>query len=599
MLCDVILHEREPALTLVRTEALLAFFETPTQTMMQRAYFQNLLATWFLLSIYTLDPVALDGVQRLTNGQALYLDTNVVYSLLRLNGPERYLFVQRILRRSARLGYQVCVTPWTIAEMQESVWLARGRLARERPSPHALAQLGIESDEEFRKGYRKLERDSGVDLDDFNSLPRHIERLLEDEGVIVVDDGCREIDAATDLFDDLISKLERHRKGPEKPRALQEHDVKHLLLMRLRRGGKRRRFSNVGCVLLSNHNGLCRCAETIREHAGDPPYAVSLARWAHVTRSLIPRTSNYDQTLALMHKTPAVRPSRFISQSEIAAAQERINDHQRKPEGSALEMILDSAFGWTPEPDDYMRTNGARSGGDPRHDMPGRAMIVELEGQVRELAKQLTHERHRHEVEQHKHIHQEDARREALGLERHNRIDADRKNERLQEHVNKLHEELTQLRSQNAAASALRRQVSPLEADVRRLEAARERQVRLERGLAGALAALAGLLVTIVPWATGLISGTLQVGLDACGAAWLLAIAVQLISSSGALRVRRALIDALASTATTIIEADGSAQKTQAPAASQTRSGRSAGSRKTQGPQETRRQHAASTDSAR
>jgi hypothetical protein len=252
-------------------------------------------------------------------------------------------------------------------------------------------------------------------------------------------------------------------------------------------------------------------------------------------------------------------------------------------------MMLDSALGGTPEPDDNsLRTDGT----------PGLARIVELQDQVRKLKNELADERHRHEVEQERHTRNEQARAEELHAEQRHRIDIGRKNKRLKKRVNRLHKELTLLRGVSSAADPLREQVISLEADVRRLEAARMRRARIWRGLAGALAALAGLLVATVPWATGLISGTLQVGLDACGAAWLLAIAVQLISSSGALRVCRALIGALASTATTIIEAGRSAQKTQAPAASQTRSGRSAGSRTTQGPQETRRQHAASTDSA-
>jgi predicted nucleic acid-binding protein len=574
-LCDAVLPEREPAVAAARTDALLMIFEKPTQTKMQRAYFENLLATWFLLSIYTLDPAALGAVQRLTNGQRLYLDTNVVYSLLRLNGPERYLFVERVLRRSARLGYQICVTSWTVTEMQESVWTARERLARERPSPHALADLDFESNEEFRKGYRKLERESGVNLDDYNALPRHIELLLEREGVVVMDDGCPEIDAAPDRFDEQISELERHRTGREKPRALQEHDVKHLSLMRLRRGGRRRRFSDVRSVLLSNDRVLCRCADAIREHPGEPPYAVSLTRWAHVTRSLIPRTSDYDKTLAQIHKTPAVRPSGLINQGEIAAAQERINEHHARPEGAALETMLNTALGGTPEPDNdyYGRPDGG--GADPRQDETGSTGIVELEDQVHERDRKLADERYQREIERDKHVRHEEALREELGIQRRGRIEAEEKSERLQKRVNELRKKPGPVRGERSGAGDLRQRVNQLEEEARRREVKRRHRTMVERRLAGSLAALAGLVVGIVPWASGLVGGDLPVAVDACCGVLLLVGGAVLIWGSGALGVCCALIGACTGTAATVFAAKRSEQHgTQTTVVSQPVAGR-------------------------
>jgi hypothetical protein len=562
-LCDAILPEREPAVAVARTAALLMFFEKPTQTKMQRAYFENLLATWFLLSIYTLDPAALGGVQRLTNGQRLYLDTNVVYSLLRLNGPERYLFVERVLSRSARLGYQICVTSWTITEMQESVWLARERLARERPSPHALADLDFESSEEFRKGYRKLERESGVNLDDYDALPRYIELLLGREGVVVLDDGCSEIDAAPDRFDEMISELERYRKGSEKPRALQEHDARHLLLMRLRRGDRRRCFADVGSMLLSNDYVLCRCAEAIREHPGEPPCAVSLTRWAHVTRSLIPRTIDYDKTLTQMHKTPAVRPSSIVKQGEIAAAQERINEHHKRPEGTALQTILNTAFdlGQEPDGDYYARATG---GGDPGHDEAGTAKIVELEAQLYAIGTQLADERYKREIEQDEHVRREKALREELSTQRRERIEAKEKIERLQKLVSEQREGLKALRDYRSTADDLRHHLEQREEEDRRLAAEHRQRSTLARWLAAALAALLGLVIGTVPWASGLIYGTLLVAIDTCGGAFLLVGAAVLICGSRALGIVCALVGMGTSTTATVIAA--TQQTTPAPA---------------------------------
>jgi hypothetical protein len=241
-------------------------------------------------------------------------------------------------------------------------------------------------------------------------------------------------------------------------------------------------------------------------------------------------------------------------------------------------MMLDSALGGTPEPDDNsLRTDGT----------PGLARIVELQDQVRKLKNELADERHRHEVEQERHTRNEQARVEELHAEQRHRIDIGRKNKRLKKRVNRLHKELTLLRGVSSAADPLREQVISLKADVRRLEAERVRRAKIWRRLAGALAALAGLLVATVPWATGLISGTLPIVLDGVGGAWLLAGAAVLVCGSRAVGVCCALIGALASTATTIIAADTPTQKSQVPAISQpssTNSSRPATSGTTQSP---------------
>jgi hypothetical protein len=511
--CDVMLPEREPALAIMRIETLVMFFEEPTQTQMQRHYFENLLATAYLLSVFTLDPAALDGVQRLTNGQRLYLDTNLVYSLLRLNGAERYLFVKRILNLSFRLGYQVCVTPWTLAEMQESVRLARERLARERPSPQDLADLEFESDEAFVRGYRKLERESGLNLDDYNALPRHIEQLLAREGIEIVDEGCQEIEAAADRFDEQISALERQRKGAEKPRPLQEHDVKHLMLMRLLRGSVRRRFSNVGYMLLSNDHALCRRAEADRERRGAPPCVISLAKWAHVTRSLVPRTNDFDKTLADMHRTPAVRPSSRVSQAEIVAAQARIGKHEKYSEAQTLLKMLNTALGGDETPD---AGNGQLDGNDAdaQRRKTETARIIELEGRVRELYKQAALELDRREAERTEHVRKEATRRHELDLERRRRTTFERQHNRLRERLERQSKQmLTRSPINNSAGVAALDRTLQMEHELEDIK----KQLKRSTWLIGALIALAGVAVGILPWASGLISGVWPFVADACG----------------------------------------------------------------------------------
>jgi hypothetical protein len=236
-------------------------------------------------------------------------------------------------------------------------------------------------------------------------------------------------------------------------------------------------------VLLSNDRVLCRCADAIREHPGEPPYAVSLTKWAHVTRSLIPRTIDYDKTLAQMHKTPAVRPSSIVKQGEIAAAQERINEHHKRPEGTALETVLNAAFGGGQEPDgdSYGRATG---GGDPRHDEPGTAKSVELEDQMHKLSTKLADQRYQREIAQDEHVRREKALRKELNIQRRERIEAEKKIEGLQELVREQREDLRALREYRSTVDDLRQHLEQREDEARRLAAEHRQRRTVARWLA-------------------------------------------------------------------------------------------------------------------
>lgn len=205
-------------------------------------------------------------------------------------------------------------------------------------------------------------------------------------------------------------------------------------------------------------------------------------------------------------------------------------------------MILDTALGGTQEPDkDNGRPNGSSSEG----------------GDV--------------------HVRHEEALREELGVERHRRLDTDEKNKRLKARTNKLRKALALLHGESTAAEAMRQQVSQLKGEILRLEAERLRRMRVERRSAGSLAALVGLLVGIVPWASGLTGSTLLVAVDACGGAFLLVGAAELIWGSPALVVCCALIGVGTSIVSTVISAySATEQKTQTTKVSQTGSGRPA-----------------------
>ncbi len=494
-----LLPARDARVMMIRADALVMFFEETTS--MQSQYFENLLATAYLMSVFTVDPAVLPGVWRLTNGQRLYLDTNLVYKLLQLNGPEEYLAIRRVLDLSFRLGYQVCITPWTLTEMQESVRRARLRLARRGPSPQNLAPLAAESatDELFIKASRRMQRETGLSLDHFFDLHEKLEQLLEAAGIDVVSEGCRTIDDGdVDHLEDLIAALERGRDGDEKPRPVQEHDVKLKLLVESLRGPEPRRFSDVGYIVLTNDHALTRFAEASLDHTTGLPFAVSLHRWSRIVRSLVPRTADYEKTLAHVQGTPALRPpSLRVNQADVIDAIARIDAQGKYPETIAVRLMVDMALGGNAET--ATRDADSAASDSSVKDAEFARRIAELQARVRELQRQEVARQREHAAQLEAHIDSEKAaraeartaRRELIELQR--QLDAARRPEQANPDAGEAHHAPPPASSATAELTDLRQRLARNEMNV--------------RWLVGVLIAIAGGAAIGVPCATGLITG--------------------------------------------------------------------------------------------
>jgi len=338
------LPTREDCVEQVRPKALFAFIHRATTA--QRAYLANLFTTAYMVAVFTLDPEASEAVQALTQGQRVYLDTNVIYAILNLSGPRAYLSARRVLDLTQELGYEICVTPWTVAEMRKSVRLAREKLSKTTLPPRALAEIAAEAsgDETFVTAYWRKFKETGVKPDHFLDFHDQIEGLLEQAGIKVENEGCVAVDRDSDGLAAQTGLLESIPGGANKSGRVKEHDAKHRMLIERLRGEGHRRFSNAGYWFVTRDSILIPYANESRPSPDSLPFAVSLPSWAQIVRSLSPRTENYEQTLVDLLDTPAVRPRGMVSYETVAEVLGRIDMLvEDSSEEIATRMLLDSA----------------------------------------------------------------------------------------------------------------------------------------------------------------------------------------------------------------------------------------------------------------
>lgn len=341
--CDFLPARPEP-LAAVRENSLFLFLRNPTNN--QRSYLANLMTTAYLMAVFTIDPGAHEVVKKLTRGQVIYLDTNVVYDLLNLSGPKKFLSIRRILELTRNLGYEIYVTPWTVSEMKESVRKARDEIAKVALPPKALADLAAEAcgDDGFLTAYWRKYKETGVRPQDFFDFHEQIEGLLEEAGIRISSEGCIAVDRDERGLADRSSLLASIPGGEIKPTLVLEHDVKHRMLIERLRGDSSRRFSNAGYWFLTDDSVLMRFARSHRANHREIPFAVSLSSWTHIVRALSPRTDDYEQTMVDLLDTSAVMPRGVVSSATVSEVLGRVEMLAKdSTQEIATRMLLDRA----------------------------------------------------------------------------------------------------------------------------------------------------------------------------------------------------------------------------------------------------------------
>jgi hypothetical protein len=340
------LPKREGPVGAVRDRGFAFFVRQPTEA--QRQFLANLLNTSFYLTVLTLDPAGSQLIQKKVSGHRVYLDTNVLYSILGLSKPSEVLSANRLLELSRNLGYELAVTPWTVHELRTSLNGAKHRIMR-RPLPRReLAELMVRAGGDhgsFVTAFWVAYRDRGIQPKDFFEYFDHIETLLESHEIRVVKEGCAAVDQDQAAIGEQTVLLDRFLGWSGREDKVMEHDVKHRLLVERLRGDGHLRFSNARYWFLTQDSKLPRYgAATLEDDPVELSFCVSSSAWAQVVRAFTPRTADYDQTIVDLLATPYLRYRGAVNPRVVEEVVARIDQFEGADVGLASEVLADTAL---------------------------------------------------------------------------------------------------------------------------------------------------------------------------------------------------------------------------------------------------------------
>jgi hypothetical protein len=329
----------------IRPAALSHFIRRPTDA--QKIWLGQQLNTTYFWRILSIDPEGAQLVREVARGQRAYLDTNLIYRLLGVQGPRFVRPAETIVRTTQGVGYECCVTPWTVREFRASLKRAADFLKLYPLPPSEYAELLAEatSDDDFVTAYWRHVRDGSLRIEDFVAHFDEVETNLERFGVKVVSDGCTAVEQRTTEIEDEVALLENVLHGRFRHPEPLAHDVQHRLLVRHLRGASDRRFANAGFWFLTFDSVMPRYDVHARRKEGSTlPFCVSAGAWFQIIEALRPKSEDSFQLLADLLASPYVRYRRELSKETAQAIVARVQLHKGGDPRLAARIMMNSAL---------------------------------------------------------------------------------------------------------------------------------------------------------------------------------------------------------------------------------------------------------------
>lgn len=318
------------------------------------AFAGNVLDRTFELCRLNLAPSTSKILVEQLAGLTAYLDTNMVFRLLGIEGPAEHLDVRRMIEHGHKAKVVFRITQRTIAEFDSAI---KGIFKRKRNirilPPEALIKLDPNLDDNsYLQEYHRLltaSRSNQLDLlASFNFVGRILERL----GVVVWTEKESEVEKHSDKLNSLTRELRdnyekrEEKKSPNQRREitwdLAEHDAFHLVLIDLLRPKRARSFTERKFWFLTSHVSLARRASQM---AGDGvPQVILFEHWCQLLRSVLPRSQNFSETFVRSLRSPLFQAHRADYAKAHQVVLGRLASQAGLPSEHFANIFADRAF---------------------------------------------------------------------------------------------------------------------------------------------------------------------------------------------------------------------------------------------------------------
>ncbi|MFI0606700.1 MAG: hypothetical protein ACH37Z_02275 [Anaerolineae bacterium] len=264
----------------------------------RRSYLQGIFNSSFYWHLIQVDEGCSRLIRSVTRGQRLYLDTNILYSLVGFDGENVMTSVHRMLDLARQLEYELIVTTKTLDEFHESIRRRMRELKSHPPISVDLARVAVErlGSNGFLPSYWSDFIRRGLSVEEFVAERTHVEGVLSVLGVEVSNKHRAEIENSQELADEegilnsVVSGLVS--------RNVIEHDAFHRVLITKVRRKKRYAFNDAAAWFLTHDTKLPHYDKVARKGGTHLPFCLTGNQWVQVNRPLLARVSSQEDNEA-------------------------------------------------------------------------------------------------------------------------------------------------------------------------------------------------------------------------------------------------------------------------------------------------------------
>ncbi|MGE4273104.1 MAG: hypothetical protein AB7E31_09585 [Desulfitobacterium sp.] len=293
------------------------------------------------------DPQVLENLKKMMEGKTVYLDSSIVYRLLKLQGAFRYKVTSEVVSLCKEYGLVLKVTEATLKELERRIKFDSSVL-REHPTPVNLSAVGYNylTEENFISSYWELSKETGISIEDFIAKYSYIDRLIEAENIVIEPQTIETKGILEPRIKDILSKINLRDDHDKSPSAA-EHDAYMIALIEYQRNGLTldRFLSNKSWILTSDWF-LIRFQRTDHEFKNKQPISILPSQLINILRFIEPRDNRFNEVfLEFFSKSFIPTTSKgSLSNESIQKVLARISQYKGYSPHLAKEILSDQLF---------------------------------------------------------------------------------------------------------------------------------------------------------------------------------------------------------------------------------------------------------------
>ena len=269
------------------------FFVTENQERQQ--YISNLFNSSFFWHLIQVDEECSKLLSKSTTGQKLFLDNNILYSIVGLHGQDALESAHSMLKFAKDLKYDLLVTTKTLDEFQNTLKWQLNETRQSLPVSSSLAKLALDElgANNFLTVYWNKLVSSGVSIEEFVADLSYIEDVLDKLGIGVYNKFRKDIESSEELRDEMSTL--RKACGDHINIHIVEHDAFHRVLINKLRKGHKYNFNEAKAWFLTHDHKLPQYSKYARRGNAHLPFCITTNEWIQINRPLLTRTKTKEE----------------------------------------------------------------------------------------------------------------------------------------------------------------------------------------------------------------------------------------------------------------------------------------------------------------